>query len=354
MKLNMDKHKRVAEKVKKEIEEFEKFSEDIIFYDQMPNDIKKKMDYISGDISFDEPVKVTNKELFEKLSEILTDVFSNWKKFEYFCDIIVYFYKNLGRFLLKLDFADKKFYSLFKKIILKAKEINNSLIESLLSRYLQIYKNKLPVDQIIYSILILRESSAEGLKDFEEMTFKDYLEIFLQKYFNLLEDSNEKEFKLYLFDWILKFGYLLEGYIKEILIFYLKLCLILKNDNLKSYKRIVKLENRYRLTLGRVLNELAKLKALENPEWGKIRNAIFHTSFDVNYEIDLNERTITFYDRKVENRKNLEIFIEDFFHIIKVIRSVECVISELIKDRNTIIQALFGMSLKEIKDQFYS
>lgn len=172
----------------------------------------------------------------------------------------------------------------------------------------------------------------------------------------MLENRNETLFRHYFFDWVLKFGYLLEGYIKEILIVYLNSICICKNDNLNTYNLVMNELKRRHFTLGAVLTELTKFDSEAPKELAYLRNAIFHTSFMLNYEINFQKRNITFIytEKGVEKEKNMTIgeFINYFYYLTKICTTFNTVLLNFVENPNIklfrqLYNALYGEKNKD-------
>jgi len=80
------------------------------------------------------------------------------------------------------------------------------------------------------------------------------------------------------------------------------------------------------LRLDTVLITLDKNFA-KDKEWANLRNAIFHTSFELNYEINFQDRNIKFIyaEKGVDKEKIITIveFINHFYYLTKILRNID-------------------------------
>ncbi len=113
---------------------------------------------------------------------------------------------------------------------------------------------------------------------------------------------------MYFFDWVLKFGYLIEAYLKECLIFQLRINCILHNFN---YNKILG----KRKTIGRILRKLKGDKTIAH-----YRNSIFHADFLLDYKVNFDERKVVFKGESGRKRElKINKFVSTFFSCYQVV-----------------------------------
>ena len=114
------------------------------------------------------------------------------------------------------------------------KKKNKDLFNEILTDNFESSKNKISIEEVMGSLLITRDffQKAEKLMKNTPMWF------FYSKsdeiYDKMLKEYNETSFRIAMFDIIVKSGYILETYIKEICIFLIK-GYSLKNDNIRKF-----------------------------------------------------------------------------------------------------------------------
>lgn len=192
------------------------------------------------------------------------------------------FINNIDKLLTKVDIVDNDLLAEFQELLSKCYTKNRDLCWEISKSYLKEYKTKYPIDKLTWTLLIYQNNRKSIYQFFETTPFTDIEEKLESFFLKLIDENKEEEFKLYFFDWVLKFGYLIEGYIKEILITQLKFhCLLMGQDFEQIHKRF--------LTVGRLVRFFGADRILSF-----YRNAIFHSNFLVNYELNLNERKVIF------------------------------------------------------------
>lgn len=177
---------------------------------------------------------------------------------------------------------------------------------SFLFQYLQ---NKVSYREINFKLITLSKKLCKFLKVLNtplsklEKHFESYL-------FRLIEENQEEQFHLFFFDWILKFGYLIEAYIKEILITQVKFICLLNNEDFNKIPR-------KELTIGPLISRFREDNTLR-----LFRNSIFHTSFLIDYQINLDDRRLIFKDWKGKSKDyNIKEFIANYFRLIQVVQT---------------------------------
>ena len=150
----------------------------------------------------------------------------------------------------------------------------------------------------------------------EKTPINEFEEKFSKILYEMIENNQKDQFQLYFFDWVLKFGYLIEAYIKEFFISQLKLKCLLNNEDFNKIADNNK-------TIGQLLNTLETDKTL-----AIIRNAIFHTSFIIDYHIDFNKRKIIFKDWKGKTKKlDINEFVGSYFKLFQLIQTEQLAFS---------------------------
>ena len=144
----------------------------------------------------------------------------------------------------------------------------------------------------------------------ESTPIKEYSDKFSELLYKMIESNQKDQFQLYFYDWALKFGYLIEAYIKEFLISKLKLKCLINNEDFNS------IANKNQ-TIGQLLKTLETDNSL-----AFMRNAIFHTNFILEYHIDFDQRKIIFKDWEGKT-KNLDIneFVGIYFKLYQLIQT---------------------------------
>ena len=263
---------------------------------------------------------------------------------------------NREKVFLDTYVIDKEVYGLLKNTINKAISIDREKIEEVLRLYLKSIETKVSTDTIIQTVLLNRDWYYGVLSHSKKKSIIDLIQVATDLFETMLENRNETLFRHYFFDWVLKFGYLLEGYIKEILIVYLNSICICKNDNLNTYNLVMNELKRRHFTLGAVLTELTKFDSEAPKELAYLRNAIFHTSFMLNYEINFQKRNITFIytEKGVEKEKNMTIgeFINYFYYLTKICTTFNTVLLNFVENPNIklfrqLYNALYGEKNKD-------
>jgi len=255
-----------------------------------------------------------NKKVIEFLSlffQTFAEIFFSDKEHTIFLfDILKYSILNFDKILLKSNLVDKELYKAVKdKINIALGKDREKLFEIYLA-YKKSFKSKFPIEKIPESLLIYNKFGPKVLELAKKATFKKFFKEISSMFLNMIEENREEEFQLYFFDWVLKFGYIIEGYVKDILFTELRLdCLLNKRD----FNKIAKKNN----TIGKLLRTLEADQTL-----AKYRNAIFHTTFIINYKLNLKDRKIIFIDENgIEEEMGILEFINLFFKLIQLVQT---------------------------------
>ncbi len=112
------------------------------------------------------------------------------------------------------------------------------------------------------------------------------------------------EYEKYISDWTVKYAQILEGPLKKVLFFLLKL------DYITQEKNYIKLNIR-RFSLGQLLNVLNIY-----PKLGKYRNAISHQNVFLTNMHEIHDKHITLYDREKEFVLSIDEFINEFYKVV--------------------------------------
>lgn len=255
-----------------------------------------------------------NKKVIEFLSlffQTFAEFFFSDKEHTIFLfDILKYSILNFDKILLKSNLVDKELYKAVKdKINIALGKDREKLFEIYLA-YKKSFKSKFPIEKIPESLLIYNKFGPKVLELAKKATFEKFFKEISSMFLSMIEENREEEFQLYFFDWVLKFGYIIEGYVKDILFTELRLdCLLNKRD----FNKIAKKNN----TIGKLLRTLEADQTL-----AKYRNAIFHTTFIINYKLNLKDRKIIFIDENgIEEEIGILEFINLFFKLIQLVQT---------------------------------
>jgi len=286
--------------------------EDRILSD-IPKELGKKMNELTERYGLNVDLrKETWKSFYLKIGKILPDLLKNENDKKTLLDFALFMDENFEAIFIDPDNFDIDFYNEIKEKIELAYERNTDITDQILIVSHKKIAEKYDYKYVIQSLLIFRELEEDIEKFIQKKPLRGHSkesEKMMKKLQEHIEGSEEKKFKMYFFDYILKLGYLIEAYIKEIFIFYLKLCSI--NDNTKNpdYESIFNQESRNLLNFGKVLNYLDIYDSGMDREISKLRNSIFHSSFMIDYKIDFGERKIIFYDRdRVIEKKLMKLY----------------------------------------------
>lgn len=294
-----------------------------IFKD-LPPKLREIFEDLFGELNDDNKLlKLKNKSLLDVIpffSAIILDVFRDKEKLLKLLEIIPEIYLNDDLLIFNSDDAiDKNHYLDLRNFLNIGYNVSQSETIKICKEYFQTLETKFPIQELTPNLLIYRDFAPKFFKSMESTPLEKLSNEFNSILFKMVEDHQEKEFYFYFFDWVLKFGYLIEAYIKEFLTTILKLkCLINKEDFNKIAKR------------NRMVGQL--LKTLETEETLAIlRNAIFHTSFILDYKVDLKRRNILFKDLNGRDKKiKIEDFVWSYFKLLQIIQTHQLAFSNFI------------------------
>jgi len=216
---------------------------------------------------------------------------------------------RLGLLQTDTRFVDPTLSKLFEEEFIKAAEKNLKTFNHISLTYMERLDNKFPVEGI-YQTLLLFNDAKERIKQLStNLGYKEFQIKFLELFEQLIINNEEAQFFSYLIAWTLKCGYFLEAYMKEML------CTKLMIKNLlegKSYKYLFKRTPE----MGKILTYLGKDKTVS-----RIRNAIFHSDFFLEYQINLDERLITFRKGKFEYKLSIKEFVSLFLIATQILNT---------------------------------
>jgi len=304
----------------------------------IPKVLEKKMDDLSEKYGLNVDLhNETWDSFYLKTGKILPELLKNKDDKKTLLNFATYMDENFEEFFLNPYDFDINFYSEIKSKIESAYEENSEITDTILIFSHIKLSEKYNYNRVIQSILIYRDIQEDIKEILHNMPLKGYskdIEKIMIKLQEYIEGSKEKEFKMYFFDYILKFGYLVEAYLKEIFIFYLKLCSIIDGTKDPSYEEIINLESRNLLTIGSVFHYLDNFDSETDNEITKLRNSIFHSSFMIDYKMNFEERKIIFYDRDQVIEKGAEEIILLFDYCIKIIHTFYLILPKFWGVRN--------------------
>lgn len=254
-----------------------------------------------------------SKSFFEALPDIYKNIAKSLQdsnRIKYLIDFLHIFLENYDKIILQSGICNLNLFTKVKNTLKVVSEKSESKCKEICSSYINTYRTKYPVPALTINLLLFQKNYDQFLKLLTTKPLNklgDYFESFLLK---LIEENQEEQFHSYFFDWILKFGYLIEAHIKEVLITQLKFAYFLKKED---FKKIPKKE----LTIGPLIN---KLKG--NPTISLFRNSIFHTSFLIDYKVNLEERKLIFKDWKGRKKElSIKEFIGNYFKLIQMVQT---------------------------------
>lgn len=229
-------------------------------------------------------------------------------------EIIIKSINNFEVFIQKTPqiIIDKSFYLNLREFIEGALSVEPKKTLRCLFSYFKRMNEKIPVLTIFGSLLINREKKWKEKELKRILSIEDFLKN-SNSIETIIEKASETLFTQYVFDLALKFGYLLEAHIKNILMFILEIYYIKNDLNFNVFKE----ENGN--TIGDILHAFKKEDIYLNRIIKDYRNAIFHSDFYLKYDVDMEKREINIRtliyskekSKKVE--KVYDIKIKDFF-----------------------------------------
>lgn len=267
------------------------------------------------------PLSGNEKELLNNLKDktLLDFLLDNFKevaksfqdtnKIKNVFDLIPKYIENYDKILSQSCVIDKKLFTLINNTLQAAYKMDESRCQEICRSYFNTYKTKYPIEKLTVNLLLFQKNYDQFLKLITNTPLYKLEEHFESFLFKLIEENQEEQFHFYLFDWILKFGYLIEAYIKEILITQVKFICLLNNED---FNKIPKKE----LTIGPLTTRFEADNTLR-----LFRNSIFHTSFLIDYQVNLDDRKLIFNDWEGKPKDySIEEFIGNYFRLIQVVQ----------------------------------
>lgn len=222
-----------------------------------------------------------------------------------------------------LVLIDKKFFEFAINEIKRIEKSHEEETAQIILEYLKILSEKIHVQEVYNSLLIERDRKHKKQLDFLTHSIDEFFEQKSEDFTDIIDAASKKNYRIYIFDLLLKYGYLLEAHTKNILLFFLKLYHIdkvLKYEYLKQNK----------LMIGKILEYYKKYNIYLDSFFNNYRNAIFHSNFIINYDVKLEERKVSF----VSQGKIINLTVKDllfyFFQIYYLIFTFELVIVSIL------------------------
>lgn len=280
----------------------------------IPTDLKKKFDDIFSNVDFEQiEENFENKNVMEAWINFFNELFVIFQSkeglitsFEAFKYGILNFEENL----IETEIVDKDIFQDVKDGVIKAFAKDPPKVKEIYLEYKNSLKLKYPIEKLPESLLFYQDFLPELFELALNTTLNDYTENVNKLFMKKLDECNEEDFMRYIFDWLLKFGYLIESYLLDILRAELKLHYIL--NGIKYTNKEIKRKTFFLL--------LIELK--EDHTFRKYRNAIFHPDFIIEYQVDPEERKIIFPSLEEDNKElSIKKLVSYFFSLIQVVQS---------------------------------
>jgi hypothetical protein len=282
--------------------------------DKFPEDLKDKFDEILSNVDFDRISEdFENKSVADVMVNFINEisiVFQSKEGLIASVEAVKHFIFNLEENLILGNIVDEDIYREIKEDIKTTLEMNPSRVKEIYLTYKNSFKSKYPIEKLTESLLFYQKIRPDLIQVAQTVTYRDYTEKISELFSKTLDESEEEEFQRYIFDWLLKFGYIIEGFLVDIMRSQLKLYYLL-NDIKKTDKYI----------MGLTFNNL--LKNLEEDHTFRMyRNAIFHTSFIIEYQVNHEERKIFFPTLKTDQKEmSINELVGYYFRLIQVVQS---------------------------------
>ena len=230
-------------------------------------------------------------------------------------DIGEYFLKDSeniteNQFLMAQDF-DQDLYYEFKDLFNKAKSINLPIYKKALDDYNKRDGIITHINMVLDTLLVVRDNNLVS-------QYPNKASWLAESGFTLFTDYNiePKILKEYVFDWVLKYAYLLEGAVFNLLRFLVKIYWI--NSEEEDIENLVKESNTWKFY--KFLNEI-KIKGGLN----QYRNKIFHSSFNIEVGHGLLDCNIWF--EGIEEKLPLKDFTVIFGKLVALVKTFELAIA---------------------------
>jgi len=257
---------------------------------------------VKEEFNFESKFQNVNKDTpFQDVLFIFLEFFMNSlrvKEMRYFyLSLFKDFVNNYRDLFDRTPLIDKKLYTQMKRFIDKANEMDSEKTHQVIESYYTQHEQRLPLFSIMNSILIFREKI-----DIDE----------------LIVSSNKMKYKEYMNNWILNFGQLIESHIKDILLFFVKLKKVFQN---KGFSYLDKRQ----INMGFLIHELD----LNDPVFsiGNYRNAIAHQDYNINFGPEIDDKKLTFKDRKLERSITIDEYIIRYYKLFFFIYTFEIVLN---------------------------
>ncbi len=312
--------------------------------DTFPEDLEEKLKKIFNEsdilLKFKDLEKMSAFDQLITIFKIFLPIIQDKDKLIIFLETIPDLITNLDELVVKDNQYDDEFYLQIRNILETAFKVDEPNTNNIISSYLQSFETKYPFDRFIYTIQLMRDFMPELIELLKSTPVNELADIFYERLLKMIEENQKEQFDYYFFDWTLKFGYIIEAYYKEFLISFKKLDYLL---NGKSFGNIPKKE----LTVGRLLHYF---KASSN--LGIIRNAIFHSDFTIDYQLNIDKREIIFKDWKKEEKFDIKTFFNTFFRVFQVVSTARLAfLFALIKKYKNQIKQAFTPIIQKAKDE---
>ncbi len=196
---------------------------------------------------------------------------------------------------------DPFLYKIIEEEFIKAVNKDLKMFNQISLLYMKRLDNKFPLEGIYQTLLIFNDAKEDIEKLSTTFSYQEFQTKIVELFEHLIINNDEGQFLAYFFDWTVKFGYIIEGYIKEML------CMKLMIKNLLEDKTYEYLFERTP-EIGKILTYLGLDKTIS-----KIRNAIFHSEFFLEYQINWDKRIITFKKGKEKYELSIKDFVSLFF-----------------------------------------
>lgn len=283
-------------------------------FKELPEDLRNRFLEIFKDFgNIEEFETIKGKSIIDLMAVIMKEslkFFQDKQKLREFLNIVPDLILNYDKLIINSYIVDKEHYLDILNMLRIGYQFHKDKTIEICNSYISTLQSKYPIQKITYNILLFRDFAPNLYEVMENTPINEYEEKVSSLLFEMIKNNQEDQFQYYFFDWALKFGYLIEAYIKEFLISQLKLKCLLKNEDFNKIADSNK-------TIGQLLKTLRKENTLAT-----IRNAIFHTSFIIDYHIDFDKRKIIFKDLKGKT-KNLDIneFVGSYFKLFQLVQT---------------------------------
>lgn len=202
---------------------------------------------------------------------------------------------------------DPDLYQVIEEEFIKATNKDLNKFNQISMSYMQKLNNKFPIEGIYQTLLIFNDAKDKIKQLSNIIGYHEFQIKILELFEQLILNNEEGQFLSYFFDWTLKFGYIIEAYVKEMI------CMKLMIKNLLEDKIYEYLFERTP-EIGKLITFLGSDKFIS-----KIRNAIFHSDFLLEYQITWEKRLITFKKGKERYELSIKDFMEFFFITTRVV-----------------------------------